>query len=122
MNNLLVDALMQYNILGNGKSIKFVTEKLPTCSFSEELDIGDKIDIDICANIIETYGQIINKDEYMLYAIVGSGFSNMNPTILIIKIENGNMYLKAAAKEGLIKQKSSEKAIKNFIKIIRESF
>jgi len=53
-----------------------------------------------------------------LAALVGSGFGNMNPTIICIEFipsddKNTTLYLSATAKEGLIKQKSAEKAVKN---------
>ena len=58
-----------------------------------------------------------------LAALVGSGFGGMNPTVVcleFIPIDDGNtnVHIAAKAKEGLINQKSTEKAVKNIRKLL----
>ena len=58
-----------------------------------------------------------------LAALVGSGFGGMNPTVVcleFIPIDDGNtnVHIAAKAKEGLINQKSAEKAVKNIRKLL----
>lgn len=52
----------------------------------------------------------------MLKAVVGSGFLNMNPAVVFLEILEGpsdtcEITITAAAKEGLIKQHTAEKAV-----------
>lgn len=50
--------------------------------------------------------------------MIGSGFWNLNPTIIVLQIINDEVHISAAAKEGLIKQHSAKKAINKFISLI----
>ncbi len=67
---------------------------------------------------LQTLQQILNcdivSDVPFLAAVVGGGFGNMNPTIVCLEFVpldsvSTKIYISASAKEGLIKQKSSEK-------------
>ena len=56
-------------------------------------------------------------------AIVGSGFWQMNPTIVCLEVVpadngNANVHIAAMAKEGLINQHSAEKAVKNIQELL----
>ena len=56
-------------------------------------------------------------------ALVGSGFWNMNPTIVCLEVvpaDNGNtdVHIAAMAKEGLINQNSAEKAVKTLRELL----
>jgi hypothetical protein len=56
-------------------------------------------------------------DGVRLSGHLGSGFRNMNPTVFVIAISDisvtatANVDIRTAAKEGLIKQRSAQKAI-----------
>ncbi len=84
------------------------------------------VDIDTaCQDVYEILsgmGEIIEtSDEPLgLAAVVGSGFLNMNPTIVTATFEPEDdeataIHLSAVAKEGLIKQKSARKAVDRLI-------
>jgi hypothetical protein len=60
-------------------------------------------------------------------AIVGSGFLNMNPTLVRINIDPigdkvSKVLIYGSAKEGLIKSKSGEKAVKKISAILERAF
>lgn len=66
----------------------------------------------------EGYNKMIPPVPYAtdaLSALVGSGFQNMNPTVLYVTFERvddtTNIHISGFAKEGLIKQHSAEKAV-----------
>ena len=48
-----------------------------------------------------------------LLAMTGSGVKNMNPTVVELAFGGGTLQVTAWAKEGLIPQKSAEKAVKD---------
>jgi hypothetical protein len=78
--------------------------------------------------IASVHGQLIgtlNLDDGMeIKAMVGSGYMNMNPaivSILVIEKEQGSgVIVKATAKEGVIKQNTSEKAVRRIAEAIQE--
>ena len=56
---------------------------------------------------------------YALRGVVGSGWLNMNPTVVDIRLPaSGPAVIRAAAKEGLIKQRTAEKAVRRVIEAI----
>ena len=67
--------------------------------------------------------QVLSDNGPQLSAVVGSGFFHLNPAILCIEFQQMDalctmLHISAFAKEGLIKQKSSEKACAQFTNIL----
>ncbi len=100
-------------------------KKLKTFDFKDKIEynypITDAISnsYNIVANLpnlIEIIEVDANTDIPYLSAVVGSGFGQMNPTIICLEYVSGNaasttISISASAKEGLIKQKSAQKAV-----------
>lgn len=68
----------------------------------------------------EGYRKMINTDAHfdlpVFSAIIGSGALNMNPAVVCVVVEgmdeaNTNIHISGSAKEGLIKQRTAEKAV-----------
>jgi hypothetical protein len=58
--------------------------------------------------------------ETMLFAVVGSGVKNMNPAVICATLEyvddkTTKIHIVGSAKEGLIKQKTAEKAVRRVV-------
>jgi hypothetical protein len=64
-----------------------------------------------------TVDAVPQADGVRLSGHLGSGFRNMNPTVYVIAIRDtsvrgtASVHIRTAAKEGLIKQRSAQKAI-----------
>ena len=71
----------------------------------------------LVSQLLNAIGNILQFDEenQVCTAVVGSGFANMNPALVVAMMENQTLYLAAYAKEGLIKQHTAEKALKNIV-------
>lgn len=52
--------------------------------------------------------------EGIIGGVILSGAAKMNPVFLALQLKDGQVYLKAWAKEGLIKQHAAERAIEAF--------
>ncbi len=117
IDDLLVEAIGRYSLFGNDKSTKYVFKKLPTMGYTHSMPFDCDNGFAICISVLDSYGEIldINVENQAILGMVGSGCANMNPAIIVIQIENKMMYIASAAKEGLIKQKTAEKAVKKFI-------
>ena len=119
-DQILIQTLADFDILGKGKGIEAVAKRLPTISYQKTVTISKENTLEYCEKILKKQGNILKYDEdnQRLIAIVGSGFWNLNPTIIVLQITNGEVHISAAAKEGLIKQHSAKKAIDKFISLI----
>ena len=112
------------------KSSKFGTKwsasKLKTIeyqeSFIDEKTLAKSIEYSLL--LLSDMGEILNPpdnfSEPILTAVVGSGSMDLNPTIVFMQFiaideEQTEIHITASAKEGLIKQKSSEKAVRKII-------
>ena len=119
-DQLLAQALADFDILGKGKGIKAVAKRLPTISYQKTITISKENILEYYEKILKKQGNILKYDEdnQRLIAMVGSGFWNLNPTIIVLQIINGEVHISAAAKEGFIKLHSAKKAIDKFISLI----
>ncbi len=122
LENLLIESICRHQILGNGVSIAAVAKKLPTMSFYGSVGFACENSFAICKSALQSYGTIVDSDisNQILVGIVGSGIANMNPSVIVIKCEDGIIHIAGAAKEGLIKQRTAEKAVKHFIEILQQ--
>jgi len=110
MNEILLEAASQ-NV--NMRGSKFVFKKLPTVAVHKTVyfttqEIVEKI---------QRVGEIleVKEDESKVVAIVCAGAGNLNPAIVVAVGDEDMMHLAAYAKEGLIKQHTSEKAIQRIL-------
>jgi hypothetical protein len=105
---------------------RFSARYLPTERFTASLRLEKDV-----RELLQTVFRVLTSmgkmtDEYAepsgppsLSAIVGSGFLGMNPTLLHVEVaaasdQVAEVNISAAAKEGLIKQRSAEKAVNKF--------
>lgn len=117
LNELLVSALMSYQLCGNGFAIRKAAEKLASKSFFDQLKVGGENKYQKCLDLLSSYGTVIEAypDKCTIVGLVGSGTLNMNPTALVINVTDDAIFAVATAKEGLINQKSAEKAVQHFL-------
>ncbi|WP_239616832.1 hypothetical protein [Cohnella mopanensis] len=80
------------------------------------------------AKILARNGKLIDTSELLttphLTAVIGSGAGNMNPTIVCVEFipispNSTSINIYGTAKEGLIKQRSAEKAVKKIIDLLQ---
>lgn len=71
---------------------------------------------------ILTIGDILEEDEEneIYVASIKSGLGNLGRAYICTRIINGNLYIAAYAKEGLINQHMAEKSASNLIKLIKK--
>lgn len=116
------------NIIGPGGSsgANFAAQFLPTERFTESLRIEVEAGhvLQSVFRILTSMGQIT--DEFAessssprLSAIVGSGFLKLSPAVVHVQVvpageHSSEVSIVAVAKEGLIKQRTAEKAVKAF--------
>jgi hypothetical protein len=102
-----------------------VSEKfLPTVRFEKTIELKSPPEavFQRLADFFSKKGRLLEEGEVgesphpTLSAVIGSGFFNLNPTVVHARVvaataEGCTLVLAAAAKEGLIKQKSAQKAV-----------
>ncbi|WP_256762473.1 hypothetical protein [Cohnella sp. WQ 127256] len=80
------------------------------------------------AEILSKNGKLIDTSNLLstphLTAVIGSGAGNMNPTIVCVEFipispDSTSINIYGTAKEGLIKQRSAEKAVKKIIDLFQ---
>lgn len=110
--------------LGGSFGAKFAARSLPTKTKSEKLAIKATPEraIQLGFSALTRFGRLQGEESGgspypLLKAVVGSGFLNMNPAVVFLEILKGRsdtceVTITAAAKEGLIKQHTAEKAIR----------
>jgi len=120
INELLSEIISQYAGSLGASTAKSVAKKLPFFSAEATISIPDAYRK--CATAANTCGELLDTDieNQMLIVLIQSGFGNMNPALLAVKVWENTVYLKAIAKEGLIKQHTAEKALHLFISAIVE--
>lgn len=94
--------------------LRKIHTKLPTEAVHMNIENGDFL---LVSQLLNAIGNILQFDEenQVCTAVVGSGFANMNPALVVAMMEDQTLYLAAYAKEGLIKQHTAEKALKNIV-------
>ena len=68
-------------------------------------------------NALIKTGEVLEEDEFTgtITGIVFAGIQDRNPAVLVIDVEQENLKISAYAKEGIINQHTSEKAIDKFV-------
>lgn len=116
LGKLGADASMVGGSLGAG----FVAKQLPAESYQEIIE-PSLTNVEII-NLLRQYFdnqdpqslEIKGSNALVFKKLTGSGFMNMNPTLLIAIAQETTVYAVAYAKEGMIKQHSAQKAVKAF--------
>ncbi len=103
---------------------------LPTETYSQELTISADAETTLVSTmkVLSDMGKIKPSEELhtknpCLVATVGSGFLNMNPCLLVLEIVSSTnsqtiLIVNGAAKEGLIKQNTAQKAVSRVVKAL----
>ena len=115
-NELLANAISMYApAFGRGLTKKAAL-KLATSSVEAKIQSinGDtyaqaKAALCKCGTILEE-----NSADKIISGAILAGTANLNPSIVVLWIEDNTIYIKASAKEGLIKQHTAERAVKIF--------
>ena len=104
---------------------------LPTEQYQQEVSISRDVKAVLTelASFLASKGRVANDSEAgtsqypKISGIIGSGFLKMNPTMVhveVIVVENDSCLLlvSGAAKEGLIKQRSAQKAVNRIVEFL----
>ena len=125
-NDILARELAKLGGLGGGfggsMGAKLAAKFLPTETKSTRIALNATPEraIQLGFSALTKFGQLQGDSDDspypLLKAVVGSGFLNMNPTVVLLEILEASsdaceITITAAAKEGLIKQHSAERAI-----------
>lgn len=122
IEELLLEGFEQAAI-DKSKSQKWVYKKLKTFSIHDEAvlpkpySFAEVIDI-LCG--IGTFAEV-DYERGRLVLLTRSGFMSMNPAVVELSVSGGVVYADAHAKEGLIKQNTSAKAIEKVFNALFEN-
>ena len=116
------------------RGASFAARYLPTETFSESFRIQADADHirKTTIRILSGMGRISDEMDHqslpaIILAVVGSGFFKMNPTSVQVQVvssgeSDSDVIISAAAKEGLIKQRSAEKAVRRIRAALSEVY
>jgi hypothetical protein len=120
--------------LGGAWGAKTVARHLPDNigELTIEISAPPEEVLETAFNILNQQGRLIEDPEPptalpTICALVGSGFFNLNQTLVKIQVDsvvNGasKVSIRGMAKEGLIKQKAGEKAVKRISELLTKAF
>ena len=110
--------LIQENI--GALTNRYVNQKMSPSAF-EKLKIEEVSDtfimdhvLDRCLAALIKCGDVLFEEENTLVGIIMSGLLKNNPVLIVMKEDDDRIYIRLAAREGLISQKSVEKALRKF--------
>lgn len=113
---------------GGGSGARWAAKQLSSTSYEMSCEVASKPELvrKIISYIFENNNaRIINSDESLdtieIKATMSSGFLNANPAVVNVLIkqeapDKTKISIQASAKEGLIKQKTAEKAVRLIVK------
>ena len=117
--------------IGGSLGASLAARFLPTEQYQQQVSISRDVATALTklASFLEIEGRIANDSEAgtsqypKISGILGSGFLKMNPTMVhveVIVVENDSCLLlvSGAAKEGLIKQRSAQKAVNRIVEFL----
>ena len=110
---------------------QFAAKFLPTETYSEKLilKMAPERALKLGYSVLAKAGELQAEQDMPPYpflkAVVGSGAFNMNPAVVYLEILDGDatqseVTITAAAKEGLIKQRTAAKAAQRLVAALRE--
>lgn len=117
--------------IGGSLGASFAARFLPTEQCQQQ--VGVSLDVATAltklTSFLENEGRVANDSEAgtsqypKISGVLGSGFLNMNPTLVhveVIGVDNDSCLLlvSGAAKEGLIKQRSAQKAVNRIVEFL----
>ena len=121
INEILSDMILEVMTPGVSRAaVKKAASKLQTCGVEENFELSDgyaaaKAALEVCGRVIAGTSE---GSAGMVCGVIYSGFGNMNPCYIIISANNGQISVKAYAKEGLIRQHTAERALESFKKVL----
>lgn len=121
LNKELMRALRQYGadygFVITNKSI----EKLIETEVFDEIP-SNGCDSKLLAEALIKSGKVLEQsdDEKSYIAVVKAGVANMNHAFLALKLDKESISVVAVAKEGIIKQRTSKRAIEKVMQNLRE--
>ena len=121
IDELLSALICKYAGSADSKLLKKVVKKLDSNSVNEQIAVLDNgyakvlAAMQQCGTIVKT-----EESEETAVAVIMAGAAGMNPAVVAAKVEGHFVYIKATAKEGLIKQHTAEKAIGILKTVLRE--
>ena len=101
-----------------GKGARTSYARLKMRSFSATVAAAEE-DCARVAGYLQRRGDLLEETEQRLLIMTGSGMKNMNPTVVELMLEGGMLQITAWAKEGMIPQRSAEKAVKDCLNALR---
>lgn len=120
--------------LGGGMGAGLAARLLPEDTFEiiSEFNASPSDVLEMAFRILSQAGRITEgidppSDLPTVYAVVGSGFWNLNPTLVRVEIaptsdNSTKVAVRGTAKEGLIKQRAGEKAAKRITDLLNQAF
>ena len=121
INEILSDMILEVMTPGVSRAaVKKAASKLQTRGVEENFELSDgyaaaKAALEVCGRVIAGTSE---GSAGMVCGVIYSGFGNMNPCYIIISANNGQISVKAYAKEGLIRQHTAERALESFKKVL----
>ena len=118
--------------LGGSLGARLAARYLPTEQYQQQVSVSRDVATvltQLCS-FLTTKGRIADEREAgtsqfpKISSVIGSGFLKMNPTVVhveVVGVDKGTCMLlvSGAAKEGLIKQRSAEKAVSQVVEFLR---
>jgi len=126
-SDILVRELGKVGGFIGGFGARLAAKRLPSVAHEAELTLNaDEEHVSsVIAASLSAFGKPIPElpsipTAGVFYALVGSGHLNLNPTILCVKFKDNVIFVRAVAKEGLIKQNSARVVVERFEKALNE--
>jgi hypothetical protein len=99
---------------------------LPVRRHREETDLPSLLPDDalrLAVDVVGHHGQVLNVGRTAVRGVIGSGAMNMNPAVVVVHVHpGGRVVVQAAAKEGLIPQRTARKAVRQVIESMRLAY
>ncbi|MBR2825573.1 MAG: hypothetical protein IKE51_04855 [Solobacterium sp.] len=99
---------------------RFVNQHMTTAAF-EKLKVEETSDSFIMNNVMDRClaalikcGEVLYEEDNTLVGIIMSGLMKTNPVLIAMMEDEDRVYIRLAAREGFISQKSVEKALRRF--------
>ncbi|MBR1739762.1 MAG: hypothetical protein IJ737_05655 [Ruminococcus sp.] len=106
-----IDGILLRELAATGSPVT-VAKRLPTVLAQRR--VGG-MTLEQAADGIMRVGMLLTAEPDHMVGVVKAGAMNMNPAVIIAAADGGDICFAAYAKEGLIKQHTSEKAIKRVL-------
>jgi len=77
----------------------------------------------LAADVVAHHGDVLRAERTSIRGVIGSGAMNMNPAVVDVHVHpGGRIMVEAAAKEGLIPQRTAAKAVRQVIESMRLAY